>query len=214
MTEFDLIIGNKNLSSWSLRPWLVMTHFDIEFREELIHLDQPGSRAILKQASPSCLVPCLRHKNVSVWESLAICEYLADLFPDKHLWPEDLQIRAHSRAISAQMHSGFTALRETWPMEFCRTNLAVHQGPGVRRDVEKIIHLWEQARSRYGVKAGGPFLYGDFSIADAMFAPVVSRFKTYGPVEMPPSVEIFYDAVLALPAMQKWGAGAKLELNW
>ncbi len=212
MSNFELIIGNKNLSSWSLRPWLVMKHFDIPFTETMIWLDVPETRKTIKDRSASGLVPCLYDDDMAVWDSLAICEYLAESFPEKNLWPTNKAARARARSIAAEMHSGFSALRGTWPMEICKVGLNVNQGPGVKQDVAKVIALWEAARRDFGQDAGGPFLFGDFSIADAMFAPVVSRFETYGPVDMPDNVQTFYDAILALPAMQDWTAGAKAEI--
>jgi glutathione S-transferase len=213
---FTLIIGNKNLSSWSLRPWLLMKHFDIPFKEQLIRLDVPETRAQIKEHSPSGLVPCLKNNDEVIWDSLAIAEYLAELFPEKNMWPSDPAARARARCIAAEMHSGFSNLRETWPMEFCREGARLWGGPGVRKDVSRLMALWGEALDDFGAKEEGPFLFGDFSIADAMYAPVVSRLRTYGPVPVPSKIIDYLEAVWNLPAMRKWGQGAKdeVEAGW
>ena len=207
MTDITLTIGDKNLSSWSLRPWFVLTQAGIPFTEETIFLDRPESRAELNAKSPSGLVPFLTHGDVSIWDSLAIAEYLNDIFPEKNLWPEDRGARAFARAVSAEMHSGFSAMRTVWPMMILRENLQHTDSGGVRRDVERILALWIECRNRFG--DGGPFLFGQFSIADAMYAPVVSRFRTYGPVEMDETCAAYMDTIWTSPAMQKWRAGAE-----
>ena len=211
-----LIIGNKNLSSWSLRPWLLMKQAGIEFTEKKILLDLPTSRAALRAASPSGLVPCLLDDGFEIWDSLAIMEYLADRFPDKHLWPSDVTARARARSLSCEMHSGFSNLRTVWPMDFIREDKAMHIGPGLDREVKRIANLWEEARRDFGEKAkgeeAGPFLFGRFSIADAMYAPVVSRFKTYGPVEMPKRAQNWHETMWTLPTMGEWGEGARAEM--
>jgi glutathione S-transferase len=210
-----LVIGNKNLSSWSLRPWLLMKQVGIEFTEKKILLDLPTSRAELRSASPSGLVPCLLDDGFEIWDSLAIMEYLADRFPEKQLWPGDVKARARARSLASEMHSEFSNLRTVWPMDFIREDKAMHIGPGLDREVKRIISLWEEARRDFGEKAkgddAGPFLFGRFSIADAMFAPVVSRFKTYGPIEMPARAQSWYEVIGSLPAMRQWGEGAREE---
>lgn len=211
MTEFVLHIGNKNLSSWSLRAWLVMKQADIPFREHLIRLDEPESRANLGASSPSGLVPCLEHGDVVVWDSLAIAEYLNDLFPEKGLWPADRAARAHARAVSAEMHSGFAQLRTVWPMVFAREGMRHIAPTGVKHDIERIVAIWTECRSRFG--ADGPFLFGAFSIADAMYAPVVSRFSTYGPLDLPDAARAYMDSIKELPAMREWGDGARAEID-
>lgn len=217
MSDLTLTIGNKNLSSWSLRPWVLMTHFGIPFTEENIKLDKPQSRKILSEKSPSGLVPFLTHQRgadkIEVWDSLAIAEYISDLFPEKKLWPDEPHARAFARAICAEMHSGFSALRTVWPMQFTRDGLAHLTTGGVQRDIDRINDLWTRCRTEFGVKAGGDFLFGDFSIADAMYAPVVSRFVTYGPVALSPEAAAYRDMIIALPAMQAWGDGARRELT-
>ncbi|PQA87092.1 glutathione S-transferase family protein [Hyphococcus luteus] len=210
MNDFTLGIGDKNLSSWSLRPWFLMTQAGIPFTEENIRLDRPETRGILKEKSPSGLVPYLIHGDVKIWDSLAIMEYLNELFPEKQLWPEDRQARALARSVAAEMHSGFSALRAVWPMMVTRKDMRHTTQSGVARDIERVDHLWSLCRKTYG--AGGDFLFGRFSIADAIYAPVASRFTTYGPVELSPEAASYRDMMMALPAMQKWIEGAKAEL--
>lgn len=211
MTDLTLTIGDKNLSSWSLRPWFLMTQAGIPFAEENIKLDAPGSRQILAEKSPSGLVPFLSHGDLKIWDSLAIAEYLNDLFPDKRLWPEDSRARAIARSVAAEMHSGFSNLRTVWPMVFTREGWLHVTSGGVQRDIDRINHLWTRCRREFG--AGGEFLFGAFSIVDAMYAPVVSRFVTYGPVELSPEAARYRDMIFALPAMKQWGVGARTELG-
>lgn len=208
MSGLVLYIGDKNLSSWSLRPWLVMKQAGIAFTERTIRLDRPETRAELADVSPSLRVPCLFDDELTVWDSLSICEYLAEKFPDKNLWPADRAARAAARSVSAEMHSGFSGLRSLWPMHFAREGMR-HTTHGIQDDIARIAEIWESCRRDHG--NGGAFLFGAFSIADAMFAPVVSRFVTYGPVELPPRAAAWRDMMWALPAMKEWGAGAKAE---
>lgn len=211
MSDFVLVIGDKNLSSWSLRPWLALKHAGVPFTERLVRLDRPTSRAELAAASPSGLVPCLIHDDFSIWDSLAICEYVAEIFPEAGLWPADRKARAHARAVSAEMHSGFAALRRAWPMNFARRNLARAPSPEVTADIARIAAIWTEARERFG--RNGPFLYGGFSIADAMYAPVASRFATYGPVDLPPPARDYAQTLFELPAMSEWGEAAAAEVS-
>ena len=211
MTNITLTIGDKNLSSWSLRPWLLMTYAGIPFKEETIFLDRPESRKELSEKSPSGLVPFLTHGEVSIWDSLAIAEYLNDCFPEKKLWPENRAARAFARSVASEMHSGFSNLRTVWPMMVTRNKLEHTTSGGVQRDIDRILDLWAECRSRFG--AGGDFLFGDFSIADAMYAPVVSRFFTYGPVPMNEDCTAYMDRIISLPAMKSWIAGAEAQLN-
>ncbi|MEM6536686.1 MAG: glutathione S-transferase family protein [Pseudomonadota bacterium] len=211
--DLTLVIGNKDLSSWSLRPWLALKHFGIPFREKNIQLDTPASKDALKAASPSGLVPCLYDGDLMVWDSLAILEYLNDRFAEHAMWPEDQDARAHARCISAEMHSGFSALRTVWPMMFTRENLNHLTTGGVGRDIARVATLWTDARQRFGSHHGGPFLYGAFSIADAMYAPVASRFRTYGPVNIGKDASAWMETILSHPAMLEWGRGAEEELN-
>jgi glutathione S-transferase len=206
-----LYIGDKNLSSWSLRPWLVLKHAGIPFTERLIRLGRPQTRSDILERSPTGLVPCLVDGDATIWDSLAIAEYLAERFPEKRLWPDAREARAHARSISAEMHSGFSNLRTVWPMNFARLGMRHLQPDAVRADIARIASIWTGARARFG--ADGPFLYGRFSIADAMYAPVVSRFMTYGPVELPDPAADYRDMMFTLPAMREWGEGAKAELG-
>lgn len=218
--NLTLLIGNKNLSSWSFRPWILMRHFDIPFTEELIRLDEPASRASLRNRTPAGLVPCLidhTQNDLDIWDSLAICEYMADQYPEKNILPRDPIARAICRAAASEMHAGFDRLRGIWPMECARQNAKMHVNIGVKHDLKRIFALWDDCRNRFG--AGGDFLFGDFTIADAMFAPVISRIRTYGPLDghidqhldAPKSVYGYIDAMEALPAFQEWVNGAKAE---
>lgn len=205
-----LLIGNKCYSSWSLRAWLLMRASGIAFTEQLVLLDEPGFKDAIFAAAPgsSGTVPTLVDGEIAVWETLAICEYLHDTQPQAGIWPPDKAARAHARAISSEMHAGFTALRGACPMNLGKRFAARDRGPGVARDVERLTALWRQARERFGT--GGPFLYGEFSAADAMFAPVVTRLDTYG-IAVDPVSRDYMQAVLALPAYREWLAAALAE---
>lgn len=209
MTHRTLVIGDKNISSWSLRPWLIMKQAGIPFAEEIIPLDMPETKAAILAKSPSGFVPCLIDGEFAIWDSLAIAEYLAETFPEKRLWPEDKRARAHARSISAEMHSGFADLRREWSMRFSEIGKRQAPSPAVQKCIDRIGAIWAQARKEFG--AAGPFLYGRFSIADAMYAPVVSRFMTYGPVELPAEAAAWRDMMFGLPAMKEWGEGAAKE---
>src|SRR6266446_3103926 len=173
----QLIIGNKNYSSWSLRPWIAMRSAGIEFTEQVISLDDPDFKRTVHAISPAGKVPALADDGANVWESLAILEYLAEKFPAAGLWPSDPAARAHARAIAAEMHAGFVALRRECPMNFWRPVKGRALSPEAKANVERIDAMWTDARRRFG--AGGPFLFGRFGAADAMYAPVVARFSTY-----------------------------------
>lgn len=202
-----LVIGDKNLSSWSLRPWLALKQAGLPFDEIKIRIGRPETKAEILRHSPSGKVPCLIDGDIVVWDSLAICEYAAELAPS--LWPGDPAARAEARAISAEMHSGFTALRQNMPMNVCASLPGEGLTPESQADIARIIAIWESCRERFA--AGGPFLFGAFSIADAMYAPVVWRFDTYA-VELPELAAAWRDTMLALPAMQEWHAGAVVEI--
>ena len=203
-----LVIGNKNYSSWSLRPWIAMKVAGIAFEEEVISLNATGFKERLTKVSGTGKVPALADGDVKVWESLAILEYLAEKFPQAGLWPADAAARAHARAIAAEMHAGFVPLRRHLPMNMWR--------PVIRRDltreaeanVRRIEAMWTDCRTRFG--AGGPFLFGAFGAADAMYAPVVSRFHTYA-VAVAPAARAYMDAVVALPAWGEWRTAALTE---
>ncbi len=213
MTDLTLTIGDKNLSSWSLRPWILMKQIGIPFTEKNIKLDRPETRKILGEISPSGLVPFLTHTtdhgDVQVWDSLAISEYLNELFPEKQLWPADANARAHARAVCAEMHSSFGAMRTIWPMQFLREGLQHLTTSGVQRDIDRIEQIWTECRTRFG--QSGNFLFGAFSIADAVYAPVVSRFITYGPLDLTADAADYLEAIRSLPAMKEWRVGAAAE---
>lgn len=209
MDKLTLVIGNKNYSSWSCRPWLVLTHFKIPFQEIQIPLAQPDSKAKVLKYSPTGKVPLLKYGRISVWESLAICDYLADLFPKKNLWPKDKLKRAYARSIASEMHAGFINLRKACPMNVkLRKEIALT--PEIEKDVKRIIYIWEDCRKKFGKKSD--FLFGDFSIADAMFTPIVFRFRSYG-IPTTPIVQKYMKAVLNLPAVKQW-EDAALKETW
>jgi len=187
----------------------VARHFDLPIEEHKIRLDRPETYAEVREHSPSGLVPCLVDGDFIVGDSLAIIEYLADLYPEKSIWPKDFKARAVARSISAEMHSGFSQLRGTWPMDIINENKALSCPPGVAKDLRRIHTLWTGAREQYG--QGGPFLFGQFSAADAMFAPVVTRIRTYGPVPSFAPLQEYMDAIWDLPAMADWRAEAHQE---
>ena len=206
--DFALVIGNKNYSSWSLRAWLALKQADIPFREIRISLYTDKSRAEIEKYSPSGRVPALRDDGVTVWESLAIGEYLADKFPHRQLWPADPAARALARAVSCEMHAGFSALRSHMSMN-CRKHLpGKGRTPEVLKDIERIAALWNDCRARFG--RGGDFLFGRFSIADAMYAPVALRFVTYA-VDLDPVSAAYVKTLSALPAIRQWIADARAE---
>lgn len=209
MADFTLYIGNKNYSSWSLRGWLMAKAAGITFEEVLIRLRQPNTKAEVLRHSPSGRVPALVHGDVSIWESLAIGEYLAELFPDAQLWPQDRAARAVARAVSTEMHAGFSALRTHFPMNMRSSFPNRASTPEVQADIDRINAIWHDCRTRFG--KDGAFLFGStFGNADAMYAPVVSRFRTYK-VELDPGAQAYCDAVWAYPPMQEWAAAAKNE---
>jgi glutathione S-transferase len=208
MTELTLVVASKNYSSWSLRPYLALAHSGQPFREVVVPLGQPDTAALIAKHSPSGRVPVLLHGALSIWDSLAICEYLAETFPQARLWPEDTAARAIARSVTAEMHSGFAALRQNMPMNLRARRPGEGRAPGVTEDIARITALWRECRERHG--QGGPFLFGRFSIADAFYAPVVTRFVTYG-VELDAVGQAYRDAVLALPAMKAWEESSRSE---
>ncbi|PWC36388.1 glutathione S-transferase family protein [Azospirillum sp. TSO35-2] len=207
-SDLTLVMGNKAYSSWSLRPWLVLKQAGLPFREVVVPLRQPDTAARIGEHSPSGRVPCLRHGDLTVWDSLAICEYVAELAPEAGLWPADRAARAVARSVAAEMHGGFVSLRSTMSMDLKRDRKGEGMTPATAVDIARVERLWADARAAYG--QGGPFLFGRFTIADAMFAPVVTRFATYG-VAVGEGTRAYMDAVLALPALQDWMAAAKAE---
>lgn len=203
-----LVIGNKAYSSWSLRPWLLMTHAQIQFDEERIALYQADSRERMQRYSPAGKVPVLIDGDLTVWDSLAICEYLAEKHPEKQLWPTDVRARANARSICAEMHSGFASLRSQMPMNVRARMPGRGKPPEVRADISRIEAMWNECRTHFG--SHGPFLYGQFSIADAMYAPVVTRFHTYD-VTLAGAAAEYQETIRGLPALQAWVAGAQAE---
>jgi glutathione S-transferase len=208
MPSLTLVIGNKNYSSWSMRPWLVLRQAGIPFAEVRIPLYTPESNVQLATWSPSAKVPALHDGDIRVWDSLAICEYLNERFPDKQLWPADAAARAVARSVSAEMHSGFTDLRHNMVMNIRARHPGQGRTPECLADIERILAIWTDCRARFG--GGGDFLFGRFSIADAIYAPVVLRFQTYG-VELDGAARAYANAILALPAVQAWVADAVAE---
>ncbi|RJG14735.1 glutathione S-transferase family protein [Massilia cavernae] len=202
-----LVIGNKNYSSWSMRPWVAMVAFNIPFTEVRILLDMPDTSSRIAEYSAAGRVPVLMAGEMIVWDSLAICEYLAEQFPEKHMWPQDVAARAMARSVSAEMHSGFSDLRSAMSMNI-RKHLPGHgRTPGAQGDIGRICEIWEECLSRFGHHQ---FLFGDFSIADAFYAPVVMRFRTYG-VSLAPALQAYCDRVAAHPAVARWIAEALAE---
>ena len=201
-----LIIGNKNYSSWSFRPWIAMKVAGISFEERVISLNDPDFKRAIASVSKNGRVPAIDDDGVHVWESLAVLEYLAETFPQAKLWPADAQARAHARAIAAEMHAGFSALRSECPMNFWRPVKRRELSAEAVADAARIDAMWSECLIRYG----GPFLFGSFGAADAMYAPVVSRFHTYA-VEVGERSRAYMDAVMALPAWGEWKEAALKE---
>jgi glutathione S-transferase len=201
-----LIIGNKNYSSWSFRPWIAMKAVGIAFEERVVSLSDPEFKQTIAAVSRNGKVPALDDDGVHVWESLAILEYLAEKFPQAGLWPADTRARAHARALAAEMHGGFAALRNECPMNFWRPVKRRELSAEAVADAARIDAMWSECLVRYG----GPFLFGSFGAADAMYAPVVSRFHTYA-VEVGERSRAYMDAVMALPAWGEWKEAALKE---
>ena len=205
-----LIIGNKNYSSWSFRPWLAMKVAGIEFEETVISLDASDFKARVTVPSGSGRVPVLIDGEVQIWESLAILEYLAEKFPAARLWPKDAAARARARAIASEMHAGFLPLRRQLPMNVARPVTKRMLDDGAAANAGRIDAIWSQCRSTFG--GDGPFLFGAFGAADAMYAPVATRFRTYG-IDLADygddgEAQDYAQAILAMPEMEEWGAGA------
>jgi len=205
----QLVIGNKNYSSWSMRPWVALRANRIAFEEVFIPLytGEADKKKILG-FTRSGKVPALVDGDVTIWDSLAIIEYAAERFAETRLWPEDRASRAHARSISAEMHSGFAALRNECGMNLHRPVGAIALSADARADIARIQQIWIECRARYG--KSGPFLFGTFGGADAMFAPVVHRFRTYA-IEVAPGVQDYMDAMMSLPAFQEWTRAALAE---
>ncbi|HXE37427.1 MAG TPA: glutathione S-transferase [Azonexus sp.] len=204
---FDLYIGNKNYSSWSLRPWLLMKHFDVPFTEHMVSVAGRDYNPALKPLAGNARVPSLHEDGFQVWESIAIAEFLAERYPA--MWPADPKARARARSISAEMHAGFAQLRTAMPMNLKFKLKGKPATPEVQRDIDRVAEIWEEARTRFAT-ADGPYLFGAFSAADAMFAPIVWRFHVYN-VALPPVAAAYRDTMLAHPAMLEWHAAGIRE---
>ena len=211
----QLYIGNKNYSSWSMRPWVLLTQAGIEFEEVMARFDSfaPDShfKKVIGPVSPVGKVPALVDADLAVWDTLAIAEYLAEKFPDKQLWPADVKARARARSICAEMHSGFAALRSACPMNIEASlpeigQLAWRDKPAVRADVARLVAMWSELLAQHG----GPMLFGTFSVVDAYFAPVVMRLKTYA-LPVPEAIAAYMARVCALPGVKAWVEGALAE---
>lgn len=201
MDKLTIYLGTKNISSWSLRPWLALMQTGADFEEIVISLDQPDTKEKISKISPSGRVPLLKHGDLLVCDSLAICEYLAEIFPDTMLWPADKKARAHARSISAEMHAGFPELRKHLSVDVRARHKNYSIPDTANPDIERICQIWENCRTHYGKT--GEFLFGHFTIADAMFAPVATRFITYD-VKLPLIAQQYITTIMALPAMQQW----------
>ncbi len=208
MSRPVLVIGNKNYSSWSLRPWLLLRQAGVEFDEVRLALDTPEFHRQVHRHSPTGRVPALRDGAIHVWDSLAICEYANERWLDQRGWPQDPAARALARSAAAEMHSGFAALRGELPMNSRRRPDAYRWSEAAQQDIDRVLALWRELRERFG--ADGPFLCGRFGIVDAMYAPVAIRFDGYG-VPVDANAEAYMQALFALPAMREWRAAAAAE---
>ena len=206
MSRATLTISSKNYSSWSLRGWLLCTMAGLEFDEKPVDIDDPEQRQELLLLSPSVRVPRLSHDGVEVWDTLAIAEYLYEIAPDAGLFPTDRVARAHNRAVSGEMHSGFYNLRSALPMNIKARHESFKIFSGARPDVQRIKEIWTECLTRYG----GPFLFGAPTMADAMYAPVCTRFRTYA-VELEPELQAYCDTIFDWAPMQEWIAAALEE---
>jgi glutathione S-transferase len=226
-TGYGLVVGDKNYSSWSLRPWLLMRMFAIPFNEINVDIYRPGTRARILEHSPSGKVPALKTGNLTIWDTMAIIEYLAEHYPGLAIWPQDAEARAMARVVSAEMHSGFDALRSKMPMDMTSSKPVEGVSKEVARDVARIVELWRMCRKTYGSSnseavgqgktSGGDFLFGDFCAADAMFAPVTSRFRTYG-IDLGSHGDdgicaTYCDTILSLPEIGEWTQAGRNEMS-
>jgi len=210
MPALSLVIGNKNYSSWSLRPWLLLKQTGLEFEEVRLAFGTAEFATRVRAFSPAGKVPALRHGAISVWDSLAICEYVNEAFPELRAWPRSPEERALARSISAEMHSGFTALRGQMPMNVRANGRRVGSTPELEADIARITAIWRDCRNLSAAR--GPFLFGEFSIADAMYAPVAFRFATYG-VALGPVESAYVESLRRLPALVEWAAASAAEVE-
>jgi len=208
MSDRILVIGNKNYSSWSLRPWLLLKQAGIPFREIRIPLDQPQTRDAILQYSPTGRVPVLIEDGLTIWESLAICEWAAEQVPERALWPSDPTARAVARAVASEMHAGFAALRQHLPMDIRARCPGRSIPPEAQADIDRVIALWDACLTRWS--GGYAFLFGPFGVADAMFAPVATRFRTYE-VPLPAAAARYVETIFDMAPMREWCAAAAAE---
>jgi len=207
----QLVIGNKNYSSWSMRPWVLLREAGIAFEEVQLKFDDSGKPAGIERFPVAGKVPVLIIDGEPVWDTLAICETLAERFSDKHLWPTDARARQVARSVCAEMHSGFQGLRGAMPMNIRSRHPGKGMNPDSKRDIDRVVAIWSSCRERFGKE--GALLFGGFSIADAYYAPVVTRFQTYA-VELPRAAQAYCDAVLALGGVRAWMDAARRETEF
>lgn len=207
MNDKTLFIANKKYSSWSFRPWILLKVKAIVFEEQLVPLDFESGNKRYKEFNPAGKVPALQHGDLAVWDSLAIMEYVAELYPEKNLWPKDPKARAHARSIVAEMHSGFMDLRNECPMNMCREPGKISVSNGVIKDIQRIEAIWADCLETYQ----GPFLFGEFSIADAMYAPVVNRLFAYDFDHNKQSTQAYCERMKSLDAWKIWQGDAQAE---
>jgi glutathione S-transferase len=206
-----LAIANKNYSSWSMRPWVLLTQAGIAFEEIQLKFSDEGKVHGIEPYSPTRQVPVLIVDDEPVWDSLAICEAVAELFPQKNLWPSDARARQIARSVCAEMHAGFRNLRGAMPVNIRASLPGKGMSPAVQRDIDRIVEIWESCHARFGSK--GEMLFGQFTIADACYAPVATRFRTYA-VALPPAAQRYADALLELSAVREWTAQARRETEF
>jgi glutathione S-transferase len=211
MARMRLYIGNKNYSSWSMRPWVLLRQAGIPFEEVMLKFGDDGKPVGIEKHSPTRKVPVLEIDGEPVWDSLAIAETMAEMFPEKKLWPAAPEARRHARSVCAEMHSGFQALRDNMNVNIRARHPGKGRTPGSLKDAERVVELWTDCRQRFG--QGGELLFGHFTIADAFYAPVVTRFETYA-VALPPVAQAYCEAVRALPAMREWCDAARRETEF
>jgi len=207
MSDLVLYIGNRRYSSWSVRPYLALAAAGADFRAEVIILDQPSTKTQIAAVNPAGHVPVLHHDGLVIHDSLAICEYVNELYPDAALWPRDRAERARARAVTSELHAGFTALRRDLPQDLCSDKPGVGHTPEALLDAVRVMQIWRELRA---TATTGPYLFGTYTIADAFFTPVAGRFKTYG-VTLDHACQAYADALLAFPPMASWIGSASLE---
>ena len=211
MKPLKLAIANKNYSSWSMRPWVLLTQAGIAFEEIQLKFSDVGKVHGIEPYSPTRQVPVLIVDGEPVWDTLAICEAVAELFPQKNLWPSDARARQMARSICAEVHAGFRNLRDAMPMNIRASHPGKGMSPAVQRDIDRIVEIWQSCRERFG--QGGELLFGQFTAADAFYAPVATRFRTYA-VALPPAAQRYADALLDLSAVREWMAQARRETEF